>query len=336
MLNTSTKILLLIALLGLVSPVLAQEQEGITILTGTVRRATRVHRKPSAREPVISRLPENTSVRILSPETRRGFWRVILDRGRQGYVSASDVAIAASTMGAALTAAARATSCVRELGDCTPQGCAADESKKAIFNKAKNRVPSGTRNVLTSFADLRALQRQANALVDQGTELTQEQRDSLGSLTVANGRVGEGKLARLVGFIVKDSDPHANTGESVNCNLPNQANNDFHISLALRPGNSEFQGVVVEMIPHDRPDEWNLPKLRKVKRQALKVMVVGGLFYDNDHVVNSDPTDDLGGEPKRFSLWEIHPITQFFVCQRAGNSCRPTNVHQWTKLEDFQ
>jgi hypothetical protein len=238
-------------------------------------------------------------------------------------------------MDAVSLVASRAAPCVRELNDCTPEGCADPGSKKGLFNKAKNFVPSGTRSILIGFPDLRALQRQANALVDQGKDLSREQRASIRSLTVANGKAGEGKLARLVGFIVNDSDPHANTGETVNCNLPNQANNDFHISLALRSGDSEFQGVVVEMIPHSRPEAWSLLNLRKVKRDKLKVMVVGGLFYDNDHVVNSDPSDDLGGQPKRFSLWELHPITQFFVCRRAGNACSPTNVREWTKLEDF-
>jgi uncharacterized protein YgiM (DUF1202 family) len=335
MLNTSNKILLLVTLLVLSAPVLAQEQEGITTLNGTVRRATRVRSKPSAREQVISRLPKDGSVRILRRETRKGFWRVILDGGRQGYVSARDLAIEPSEETAPLSEAA-AGPCVQTLADCKENGCAAPDSKRGIFNKAKNHQPTGSASVLLSFPDLRALQRQADAVVDQGKELTQAQRDSLKNFTVANGRAGEGKLVKLTGFIATGADPHPNTGESVNCSLRNQTNNDFHIPIALRPANSEFQGVVVEMIPHDRPAEWNLVKLKKVKRQALKVMVVGGLFYDNDHVVNSDPTDDLRGQPKRFSLWEIHPITQFFVCARAGNTCDPSSVRQWTKLEDFQ
>lgn len=331
-----TRLLLLIALLSLASPVLAQEQESITILPGTVLRATRVHRKPSAREPVIGRLLESATVRILSPEKRRGFWRVILDRGRQGYVSASDLAVEPSGMGAAPTASGRTPPCPSTLGDCKAHGCAEPDEKRGLFNIAKNHVPSGTRSITLSFPDFRALQRQADAVVDQGTELSQEQRDSLQGFTVTNGRAGEGKLVKLTGFIAQGADPHANTGESVNCRLTTPANNDFHVTIALRSTHTEFQGIVVEMIPHDRPAEWSLAKLRKIKRNSLLVMVVGGLFYDNDHVVNSDPTDSLTGEPKRFSLWEIHPITQFFVCQRARNACSPRTPSQWTRLEVFE
>ena len=337
MLSSPARLLLLLSALLLASPALAQEQEGITIVPGTVQRATSVHSKPGAREPIISRLPANATVRILSPERRRGFWRVILDRGRQGYILENDVTVPDSAMlDESGGADARKPPCKEPLSACTPQGCAPDDSDKALFNTAKNHLPGGTRSVSITFPDIKSLQRQADTKVEQGKELSHAERNSISNLTVANGRVGEGKLAKLIGFIVKSSDPHANTGESVNCNLPRPENNDFHISLALKPTQSEFQGIVVEMIPHDRPAQWTLEKLRKVKRDGRMVMVVGGLFYDNDHVVNADPADDLGGQPKRFSLWEIHPITQFFVCQRAGNACSASNVAQWTKLEDLQ
>ncbi|MEP6637526.1 MAG: SH3 domain-containing protein [Acidobacteriota bacterium] len=337
MLYRATTFASLLTIMFLAAPVRAQEQEGITILPGTATRATSVRRRPSARQSIIRRLPANASVRVLSPETRRGFWRVILPGGRQGYVSARDLAIPEAAMHAAApTAAAAAPACASDIGACNAQGCAADDSDKALFNKAKNHLPSGTRSISISFPDLRSLQRQADRLVEQGTGLSQEQRDSLGGLSVANGRAGEGKFVRLVGFIANGLDPHANTGESVNCNLRNQVSNDFHIPIALRASDTEFQGIVVEMIPHERPETWTLDRLKKVKRQALRVMVVGGLFYDNDHVVNADPTDNLGGQPKRFALWEVHPITQFFVCRRAGNACSAADVRQWTKLEDFQ
>lgn len=328
------KLLLAITLLLFASPAIAQE--GIAILPGTVLRATRVHRKPSRRQPVIRSLPANATVRVLSPEPRRGFWRVILEHGRQGYVSANDVEISTLGLETGPAEAASAPPCEPKLSECEPHGCAEPNDKRGLFNKAKNHVPEGTRSITLSFPDFRSLQRQADDAVEQGTELSQEQRDSLRNFSVTNGRAGEGKLVKLTGFIVRDSDPHANTGESVNCRLRTSANNDFHISLARLASQTEFQGIVVEMIPHDRPATWSLPKLRKVKRDGLRVLVLGGLFYDNDHVVNADPTDNLSGQPKRFSLWEVHPITQFFVCQRAGNSCNPGTLSHWTKLEEFQ
>jgi hypothetical protein len=272
---------------------------------------------------------------VLSPEPRNGFWRVILEGGRQGYVPATDIELP-QIDAAPPTAAAASPPCAPSLDECEINGCAAADSKRGLFNKAKNHQPTGTNARTLNFADMKSLQQQADAVVEQGTELNQEQRDSLSNFTVSTGKVSEGRLVKLAGFIAKGLDPHPNTGESVNCRLKTPLNNDFHITLALKSSHTEFQGVVVEMIPHNRPVEWTIDKLKKVKQNKLLVMAIGNLFYDNDHVVNADPTDNLTGQPKRFSLWEVHPITKFFVCQKPNNACSLTNTAQWTKLEDFQ
>jgi hypothetical protein len=330
------KLLLCLVLLLTTTPlILAQEQEGIDILSGTVRRATAVRQKPAANQLIIKQLAANGTVRVLSPEPRNGFWRVILEGGRQGYVPATDIELP-QLDAAPPTAAAASPPCAASLDECEINGCAAADSKRGLFNKAKNHQPTGTNARTLNFADMKSLQQQADAVVEQGTELNQEQRDSLSNFTVSTGKVSEGRLVKLAGFIAKGLDPHPNTGESVNCRLKTPLNNDFHITLALKSSHTEFQGVVVEMIPHNRPAEWTIDKLKKVKQNKLLVMAIGNLFYDNDHVVNADPTDNLTGQPKRFSLWEVHPITKFFVCQKPNNACSLTNTAQWTKLEDFQ
>jgi hypothetical protein len=85
------------------------------------------------------------------------------------------------------------------------------------------------------------------------------------------------------------------------------------------------------MIPQlDRPVGWDAPALRKLRDQRLQVLVIGGLTYDNEHLVNDDSTHPKTAQPKRISLWEIHPITQFYVCEVA--SCSPANHGEWTTL----
>lgn len=64
------------------------------------------------------------------------------------------------------------------------------------------------------------------------------------------------------------------------------------------------------------------------------MIVRGQRFYDNKHRVNDDPDHELHGQPKRFSLREVHPITEFFVCMREN--CDPTEVDQGTPLQDVQ
>lgn len=137
---------------------------------------------------------------------------------------------------------------------------------------------------------------------------------------------------RITGFIVFDSKPHANSSESVNCRLKTSANNDFHLSLAERAADSEAEGIVIEMIPQDRPSNWTLTKLTATENARKRVLVVGGLFYHNKHVVNSDPENPIGGQPARFSLWKVHRITEFFVCKKTNKACDPATASDWKKL----
>ena len=59
--------------------------------------------------------------------------------------------------------------------------------------------------------------------------------------------------------------------------------------------------------------------------------MIGGLTYDNEHLVNADPQNPKGGQPKRLSLWEIHPITAFLLCRRT-NGCDATHPEDWVRL----
>ena len=85
----------------------------------------------------------------------------------------------------------------------------------------------------------------------------------------------------------------------------------------------------MEMIPQHRPSTWRIETIRTLAQQHLPVLVRGQLMYDNKHLVNKDPHAD-NGQPKRFSLWEVHPVTEFYVC-RTG-SCDTANLAEWEWL----
>lgn len=57
---------------------------------------------------------------------------------------------------------------------------------------------------------------------------------------------------------------------------------------------------------------------------------VGGLTYDNEHLVNADAKQKKPGQPARMSLWEIHPITEFLVCE--SGTCDPAKHSEWMTL----
>jgi hypothetical protein len=265
------------------------------------------------------------------------FVRVLLPKGPIAWIPAdeADIVSQPSLPEADITAA---TACATSLGDCKPHGCASATSNIGIRNIAKKLAPTGTTPIRMTFTDFASIQNQTDALFDQsqGREFDASERALLQGLSANGGTVGEGVLVRLTGFLsVGNKNPHPNdSGESVNCNLKNSGNNDFHISVASNSSKDEFDGIVIEMVPQDRPAKWTVARLKKVKSQKRKVWVEGGLFYDNIHVVNSDPGTG-STQPKRFSLWEMHPITKFLVCTKSNNSCSNSDESQWVKLDDF-
>jgi len=244
-----------------------------------------------------------------------------------------------STAHAALESVSKA--CEPDLASCPENGCAPADSPHAVANALKRRqlAEDGVSPVLLTFDDLRHLQDEAIQRVgNTARDITAQQRDELHDLPLASGQVSEGDLVQVMGFVV--GTPHANTGESVNCNLHGEPNNDFHIAVSDQPQSSfpslkvaEFSAVVVEMIPQDRPEGWTLSRLDSQRDEGHAILVTGQLFYDNLHHPNGDPNHPLSGQPRRFALWEIHPVSSLKVCTLPNNGCSPTNPAGWTPLE---
>jgi hypothetical protein len=316
--------------------------ESAPVTVAVVSRATSLRGEASAASAATQSLSAGDELQVLIPRRRAGFLYVITNKGEQGWVRATSVAVRAPS-GAGLTTAAATCACPRTFTRCTSQGCACPGTTQAIFNETKRRVPTGefaSARALT-FDDFKSLQKQANTILaargkQPRADLSQEDRDQLRDLSVSGGTVKEGSLVRVVGFISKGEPPHSNTGgESVNCKLGGDSANDFHISLAPAVGLDEFKGIVVEMIPQGRPAGWTLAKLLRARDEKRMTLAVGALFLDNIHVVNANPHASIDGQPKRISIWEVHPIKQFFVCEKVGNACSPDRLADWTPLARF-
>lgn len=324
----------------------------------TVTHNVNLRPDPSTQEAPITVVSKGSQVTLLEPSATKGFKHVRTSDGKEGWISATAISSSGISLrmasgkrskhklvrkpqqqeiepmaatGNTLLAARANNACAQDLASCTENGCSPADSTHAIANQHKRAIPSGsgTGTVLT-FDDFAALQQQADNLVGEGKELTADDRAKLSGMTVSGGSVAEGDLVSVVGYLV--GTPHPNTGESVNCNLHGVDNNDFHIPISGDPANSDFQGVVVEMAPQSRPAEWNIANLTQVESNQQLVMISGGLFYDNLHHVNPDAGHPKGGQPHRFSLFEIHPITQFMVCSKQDNSCDPTQPGDWIAL----
>lgn len=218
--------------------------------------------------------------------------------------------------------------CAEHLSECPDRGCALAGSAAAASNVLKRHIPTNPPRALT-FADFITLQKQADSRVGSGKPIEPDKRASLSALKVAGGTVSEGDAVRVLGYLVRA--PHTNiAGESVNCGLKGAENNDLTLSVAQTADAAEQQSVVVEMIPQNRPEAWTRASLLGVFQEKRQVWIEGNLYYDNLHRVNADPDSPVAGQPKRASLWEIHPVTKFFVC--AKEPCNIADTSGWTAL----
>jgi len=329
---------LAVAFLALLVPTGLVAQSQATITQGSNLRAD-----PSTHKPPIQTLTKGEHVAVLEPKPTNGFYHVRTDEKKEGWVWSKNVTTGARASQISRKLVRRPTvveevreqlgaaaACQPDLNSCPVSGCSAPDTPHGLANQLKRRVPTSGTAVLLSFDDFQALQQQADNLVGENRELTADDRAKLAGLAVGNGQVSEGDVVSIVGYLV--GVPHPNTGESVNCNLKGEQNNDFHIPISNDPDNTDFQGIVVEMIPQNRPDTWTLANLTQVENSRQLVMVTGALFYDNFHFVNGDSSSPKRGQPHRFSLWEAHPLTQFVVCTKPDNSCDPSQAADWTPL----
>jgi len=304
-------------------------------LVQSVRDAP-VRSRPSANAETTFTAAKGTTLVWAAHMDSDGYYRVVRrDKGPTGWIAAEDVRVTHEHEHGAGQDDPDAQVCAATLDACPARGCAKEESWEAEANSMKRMRPKdGKAAVLLTFDDLKSLQKQADEKVGQGPyDLTPHGYTKLTDLEVSAGKISEGDRVRIVAYIPKGQDGlHVNqAGESVNCNLKKPYDNDFHIPVTAAAGDTEFQGIVVEMIPQARPSAWTIDALKELQAKGTQVLVEGGLSYDKVHYVSDDPDHPFKDEPDRMSLWEIHPITDFLVCRR--DHCDPKKQSDWTALE---
>jgi hypothetical protein len=223
---------------------------------------------------------------------------------------------------------------------CPPEGKVKDKTGKLVKvklasdeglrNAAKRHLPAGTTPHLLSFADLTALQRDTD--LKTGIDSSKHKapfsptRLLLQHLQTTDATVSEGDFVSVAAFVLDAQDEEP---ESVNC--AGTDGKDIHISLGPTAQATEFASIVAEMIPQlPRPKGWDAVTLLRLEGHLVRVE--GGLTYDNEHMVNGD-AQHPNGQPKRMSLWEVHPITKFFVCNSA--TCDLASDAGWITLTEW-
>lgn len=153
--------------------------------------------------------------------------------------------------------------------------------------------------------------------------------------TAGGTAVGEGTKVVFVGFVLRTK---LAGKESVNCHLPGKAANDIHIVLARRPDDTECNSVTAEMIPHFRPAAWDKITFQSVLAKLRKhpVRITGQMFFDASHSPCGHAEFQPQGDPKRRSLWEIHPVYAIDVCKNQTlASCKTDEEPVWTAFDKW-
>jgi len=241
---------------------------------------------------------------------------------------------------ALLVGSAVAHQCPTTLGDCKIDGCnpKAKDSTSGLHiivnHRKRTWPPKGQAEPLT-LDDFASFQAAASKLISPPKKMLgdEDSRKLIKHLRApsSNTFVSEGDLVQVAGYLVGlPKRPTAEQGEAVNCGLRGEKNSDYHIPIAREPTHSEFQAIVVEMIPQRRPASWTLDMLKGIATTRQQVLIRGQLFYDKRHLVNEDENNPKTGQPKRFSLWEVHPVTEFFVCEKS--SCDYRDSGDWKEM----
>jgi hypothetical protein len=218
---------------------------------------------------------------------------------------------------------------------CPATGNSTPDTPQAAQNEEKNNFCSAnTPNtpVNVDFEVLRQLQQEAAAVTTFGSDQSlPKDRTVLQKLSTKVGQIGEGTVVRIVAFVINAHPSNVGSGESVNCKRPDAESNDIHIVLGQNSNqDDECSSVTAEMSPHFRPDVWTPDNMNKNNARLFRF--TGHLFFDGSH---KPCTGSTGPNPKRSSLFEIHPVYGVEVCGDARNSCSVDSDQNWISLADF-
>lgn len=309
----------------------------------TATRGTNVRPTASTDQQPVAHLSAGDTVTLLSPTKKNGYLHVQTAAGKKGWAWAKNLTVgggpapATPAFAAPLAAAAGTGNEATNVASCQPsgkdkQGHKISSAKNAgLLNLAKRHIPAGSSPKTLKISDFLRLMTAAEAEFGINARknkfIIEPTRTKLKPLP--GTAAPEGDLVQFAGFVNEVRPQH---GESVNCY--STANTDIHINVGAK-GKTEYDGIVVEMIPQlPRPLGWDGSTLVKLRDDQLPVLVVGGLTLDNEHLLNNDSHHKLQSQPARVSLWEIHPITQFFVCEKA--SCDPEDHSDWLTLSAWR
>jgi hypothetical protein len=233
-----------------------------------------------------------------------------------------------------------------------PTGCTdSTHIYDAYLNFLKNQVPGAAlpSTAVLAGTDFQALEGKIPSGLGAGNH-------AKSAPALAN--LGEGNIVTVFAYLYfvedtgKGSGGKPSTGETTNCKLQLADSYDYHIGLGFdaalakkilkkkpqpvqgKPVAMDKTSVVAEMTPHTRDSKWTLARVNSLQGQQVKV--VGQLMIDNTHLNVKDDCGFPGATAAcwRSTVWEVHPVTQFYVCNLKAGCDQNSPDSAWTKLDD--
>jgi hypothetical protein len=232
-----------------------------------------------------------------------------------------------------------------------PTGCTASaRAYDAYLNFLKNQVP-GSSWTSTDLLDGNSF----TSLEGQAPKGLNDTNHASFAPTLAG--LHEGNIVTVIAYLyfVEDTSKGAvNGGETTNCRLRLPNSFDYHIGLGFdpalakqilktkpqpvrgKPVKMDKTSVVAEMTPHTRAPKWTFARVNSLQGQQVKV--VGQLMLDNLHLNVKDDCGfpNAGKSCWRATVWEVHPVSQFYVCNLKNNHVCDKNSPDtaWTSLDN--
>jgi len=171
--------------------------------------------------------------------------------------------------------------------------------------------------------------------------------------------LGEGNIHTVIAYLYFAEDTSKGTStkpansETCNCKLTAPGTFDYHLGIGFDPklaasaskhpaqGSPEFAAlekasVVAEMTPFIRTQhpKWTFARVSALEGQQVKI--VGQLMADNIHFNRNDDCSfpSAASSCWRSTVWEVHPITQFYICKASGGCTASSPASDWTSLDD--
>lgn len=252
-----------------------------------------------------------------------------------------------------------------------PDGCsaAARPNYDAYLDFLKDQDPdpglASTKNLVAAdFKSLEAKLSQLSSKSGKGKAASQP-LNAANHAAFANqlAGLGEGNIYTMIAYFYfaqdtsKASAGHTATGETCNCRSADPTDFDYHIGLGFdaklaaqaksqhpQEGSTLFSqlqkgSVVAEMTPyprHTRHDNWTFDRVNS--HQGEQVKVVGQLMVDNYHFKASDDCGFHGAGTRgancwRSTIWEMHPLMKFYVCNVSSGCDASSPDSAWTDLD---